>query len=244
MKNYLQKKLWAISKWPLFFLCIIYLIFFIENQYQLNFSKYGVLPRTSNGLIGILTSVFIHGDSNHILGNSLPLLVLGMLTFFFYKKIAKQSLFWIWIISGIWLWIGGRNDEQHATYHIGASTLIYGMASFLFFSGLFRRHLRLMVVSALVVFLYGSITWGMFPIDKSMSWEGHLFGALAGILVAYSYRKEGPKRSTYYWSEEEENELEKTSYWKTPKQLINDESKTINVNYIYKPTSEKDSEKL
>jgi len=128
--------------------------------------------------------------------------------FYFYKKIAKASFLWIWFISGLWLWIGGRNNSLYPNYHIGASTLIYGLATFLFFSGLFRKHLRLMVVSTLVVFLYGSIMWGIFPLKTEISWEGHLFGAIAGVLVAYNYRKEGPQRRVYQWEEEEEEEIE------------------------------------
>jgi membrane associated rhomboid family serine protease len=153
-----------------------------------------------------VTSVFIHGDAGHIASNSIPLIVLGMMLFYFYKKIAKAAFLWIWLISGLWLWIGGRNSIQYPTWHIGASTLVYGLATFLFFSGVFRRHLRLMVVSVLVVFLYGSIMWGIFPLQAGMSWEGHLFGAIAGMLVAFNYRKEGPQRRIYHWEEEEEEE--------------------------------------
>ena len=189
MKNYLQKKLYAISILPLCFVAILWCIFLIGYYNNISQVKYGVLPRETNGLLGIITSIFIHGDLEHIASNSLPIIVLGMLLFFFYKKIAKQTFLWIWLISSTWLWIGGRNNENYPVYHIGASTLIYGLATFLFFSGVFRKHLRLMVVSALVVFLYGSIMWGIFPFKSEISWEGHLFGALAGLLVAFNYRK-------------------------------------------------------
>ena len=123
-----------------------------------------------SGITGIITSVFIHGDIQHIFSNTLPILVLGTMLFYFYKKIAKPTFIWIWLVSGIWLWIGGRSSELNLMYHIGASTLIYGLATFLFFSGVFRKHLRLMVVSALVVFLYGSIMWGIFPLKSEISW--------------------------------------------------------------------------
>ncbi|MGZ3901739.1 MAG: rhomboid family intramembrane serine protease, partial [Bacteroidia bacterium] len=184
MKNYLLKKTLSIAFYPFLFLCAIWIVFIAERYSAHGFTKFGILPREISGLPGIITSVFIHGGLDHVLSNSWPLMVLGMLLFFFYKRIAKQAFLWIWIISGIWLWIGGRNNENYPTYHIGASTLIYGLATFLFFSGIFRRHLSLMVVSALVVFLYGSIMWGIFPLKSEISWEGHLFGALAGVLVA------------------------------------------------------------
>lgn len=240
MKNYLAKQILNSVFYPLLFLFIAWLVFIIERLNEFNFSAYGILPRKLSGVIGILTSVFIHGDIQHISSNTLPILVLGMMLFYFYKKIAKATFVWIWLVSGIWLWIGGRSSEVNLIYHIGASTLIYGLATFLFFSGVFRKHLRLMVVSALVVFLYGSIMWGIFPLKSEISWEGHLFGALAGVLVAYNYRNEGPQRQVYYWGEEEEEneEIDKLSenFDEDLKNEVQDLKKDnqIRINFIYK----------
>lgn len=194
-----------------------------------------MLPRDLEGIKGVFSSVFIHGDLEHITSNSLPILVLGMLLFDFYKKIAKQAFIWIWIISGIWLWIGGRNSSENPNYHIGASTLIYGLSSFLFFSGILRKHKQLMVISALVVFLYGSITHGIFPIQQGISWEGHLFGAISGALVAYNYRKEGPRSSGYYWPKEEEEETT-DNYWEEnhTENLKEENNPTVKITYQYK----------
>lgn len=212
----------------------------MQNTVQYNFAKLGVLPRHSLGLLGIITSVFIHGSLEHIVSNTLPILVLGMMLFYFYKKIAKPVFLWVWLISGLWLWLGGRNNINYPTYHIGASTLVYGLAGFLFFSGLFRRHLRLMVVSALVVFLYGGIVWGLFPIKEEISWEGHLFGMVAGILVAFNYRKEGPKKIVYQWNEEDDDATGLPWQEDPTTPLINPEPKDeITITYIYK---EKDKE--
>lgn len=206
MKNYLAKQIYSALFYPFLFVLFLWIVFFIQINTNYNFYTFGVLPRDSKGLLGIFTSVFVHENLNHIASNTIPLLVLGMMLFYFYKKIAKASFMWIWFISGLWLWIGGRNNALYPNYHIGASTLIYGLATFLFFSGLFRRHLRLMVVSTMVVFLYGSIMWGIFPLKTEISWEGHLFGAIAGVLVAFNYRKEGPQRRVYQWEEEIEEE--------------------------------------
>ncbi|PBQ34913.1 rhomboid family intramembrane serine protease [Sphingobacteriaceae bacterium] len=212
----------------------------MQNTLQYNFTNLGVLPRNKMGLPGIVTSVFIHGNLSHIVSNTLPLLVLGMMLFYFYKKIAKPVFLWIWLISGIWLWLGGRNTINYPTYHIGASTLVYGLAGFLFFSGVFRRHLRLMVVSALVVFLYGGIVWGIFPIKEEISWEGHLFGMIAGILVAFNYRKEGPQKRVHQWNEEEDDATDLPWQEVQAPPLIAPESKDeITITYIYK---EKDKE--
>lgn len=237
MKNYLAKQILSTIFYPLLFLVSIWVVFFIERFYDLNFVQLGILPRSFNGLIGVVTSVFIHSNLDHITSNSFPLLILGMMLFYFYKKIAKATFIWIWLVSGIWLWLGGRNGEQHPVYHIGASTLIYGLATFLFFSGVFRRHLRLMVVSALVVFLYGSIMWGVFPLKTEISWEGHLFGALAGILVAFNYRKEGPQRRVYHWEEEEDESDLQEAFIETDENTETDPislPNEIKINFIYK----------
>jgi membrane associated rhomboid family serine protease len=234
MKNYLAKQILSSIFYPLLFLVSIWVVFFIERFYDLNFVQLGILPRSFNGLIGIVTSVFIHSNLDHIASNSFPLLILGMMLFYFYKKIAKATFIWIWLVSGIWLWLGGRNGEQYPVYHIGASTLIYGLATFLFFSGVFRKHLRLMVVSALVVFLYGSIMWGIFPLKTEISWEGHLFGALAGILVAFNYRKEGPQRRIYHWEDDEDEAVFPEEFIETDEIEAPLPSNEIKINFIYK----------
>ena len=234
MKNYLIKQIYRTIFYPLLFVLLLWVIFFIGAASNISLSHLGVLPREAKGLPGILTSVFVHGDINHIASNSMPLLVLGMMLFYFYKKIARAAFLWIWVVSGIWLWIGGRNFENHPVYHIGASTLIYGLATFLFFSGVFRRHIPLMVVSALVVFLYGSIMWGIFPLKTEISWEGHLFGALAGVLVAFNYRKEGPQRKVYEWENEADDEQDDMNQENPDNNAPEDPSEEIRINYIYK----------
>lgn len=213
---------------------VIWSVFVYEHTNHVSFSNYGVLPRHFSGLKGVLFSIFIHGDIEHIASNSLPILVLGMLLFFFYKRIAIPAFVWIWLVSGIWLWIGGRNSTSYPVYHIGASTMIYGLATFLFFSGVFRKHLRLMVVSALVLFLYGSIMWGIFPFKEEISWEGHLFGSIAGLLVAFNYRKEGPQPKKYDWEDEEDDENNND-------ENLNNGSNSegpIIINYVFKPNDE------
>lgn len=238
MKNYLTRKLLSISFYPLLFLLTIWGVYLIEYLNHTSFSHFGVLPRQLSGLKGILFSVFIHGNLEHITSNTLPILVLGMLLFFFYKRIAKSVFIWIWLVSGVWLWIGGRNSEYYPTYHIGASTLIYGLASFLFFSGVFRKHLRLMVVSALVLFLYGSIMWGIFPLKAEISWEGHLFGTIAGLLVAFNYRKEGPKPHKFDWENEEDDSINDfNEEWNETLHTDNQ----VRIVYRYKENEKKDT---
>lgn len=209
MKQFPWKELLSVIVYPLLFLVLIWAAFIADWYFDLGLYRLGVSPRTVPGLKGVLFAPFIHADWNHILNNSLPVFILSCMIFYFYRPIAWPVILWTWFISGFWLWVGGRNSDAITNYHFGASTLIYAFSAFLFFSGVFRKHRQLMVVSAMVVFLYGSITWGIFPFDTKISWEGHLFGAISGVLVAYSYRREGPQEVRYQWPDpEDEPDLE------------------------------------
>jgi len=188
---------------PFLFLLLMWLVKIIEVNFQLSFVRYGVFPQTINGLKGILFYPFIHKDFTHLINNSYPILILGGMLFAIYRKIATQLFVWLYFISGFWLWAIGR-----PSFHIGASGLIYALASFLFVSGIIRKNPRLTAVSMLVIFLYGSMIWGLLPTKEPISWEGHLAGFIAGILVAIFYRNEGPKPKKYQWEIDEEIEKE------------------------------------
>ena len=183
-------------------LIIIWSVKIFEIVFDYDFTEYGVLPRKFNGLIGILFSPLIHSDVNHLLSNSLPVIILCLLIFNFYSQIARKILIYLYFISGLWLWCIGRES-----FHIGASGLIYAMASFLFFSGILRKNSQLSAVALLVIFIYGGLFWGLFPIHKNVSWEGHLTGFIAGILVSFIFRKDGPIRKKYNWEIEEDLEV-------------------------------------
>ena len=194
---------------PFLFVAILWLVKAIEIFSGTDLIQFGLFPRNWHGLIGILTCPLIHSSFGHLFSNSVPLLVLGAMTFYCYRPIAFSVFFWVYLMSGIWLWAAGRG-----AYHVGASGLVYGFATFLFFSGIFRKEKSLMVLSMLVVFLYGSLVWGILPIDPQISWESHLLGSLAGIITAFYYRKEGPQAKKFEW-EEEKNEPETgDEYWK------------------------------
>lgn len=165
--------------------------------------EWGILPRSTEGLVGIFTAPFIHADKEHLLANTLPLLVVGTGLFYFYRELAIRVIALVWVFSGAWVWMIARGD-----YHIGASGLIYGFVTFLFLSGLFRRDTRLMAISMLVVFLYGSMVWGILPIDQRISWESHLLGSIAGVFAAWYFRKDGPQRPKSQWELEEEQAQE------------------------------------
>ena len=189
-------------KFSAIILIIIWSVKLFEIVFDYDFTEYGVLPRNFNGLTGILFSPLIHSDVNHLLSNSLPVIILCLLIFNFYSQIAKKIFIYLYFISGLWLWCIGRES-----FHIGASGLIYAMASFLFFSGILRKNSQLSAVALLVIFIYGGLFWGLFPIHKNVSWEGHLTGFIAGILVSFIFRKDGPKRKKYNWEIEEDLEV-------------------------------------
>ena len=158
----------------------------VEIATDTSFSSLGVLPRTLKGAIGIITGPLIHGDVIHLISNTLPIILLGVMLFYFYHRIAIALFIWIYIITGFSTWLIARD-----AYHIGASGIVYGMASFLFFSGIVRRSRQLMTISAIIIFLYGGMIYGVFPngVETNVSWESHLMGGLVGIVMAFVYRK-------------------------------------------------------
>ena len=194
-----KKKILSTLFIPFLFLLLMWLVKVIEVNFQISFVRYGVFPQTSDGLKGILFSPFIHKDFTHLINNSYPILILGGMLFAIYRKIATQLFVWLFFIAGFWLWIIGR-----PSFHIGSSGFIYALASFLLVSGIIRKNPRLTAVSMLVIFLYGSMIWGLLPTKEPISWEGHLSGFIAGILVAIFYRNEGPKPKKYQWEIDEE----------------------------------------
>ncbi len=186
----------------------MWLVKIIEILFNLDLTYLGIYPLSLKGLPGIIFSPFIHADFGHLFNNSLPLFFLGTALFYFYSEIAVKVSLWTYFLTGISVWLAGRDS-----WHIGASGLIYGVASFLFFSGIIRKYFRLIALSLLIVFLYGSMVWGIFPnIYRNVSWESHMLGFISGIILAVAYRKEGPQMPLYEWMDDEDDEEEKTGY--------------------------------
>jgi membrane associated rhomboid family serine protease len=200
-----RKKLLLSIVIPGIFVSLMWLVKIVEVLFDLDFSGFGIFPLTARGLTGIFFSPFIHADFNHLFNNSLPLFFLSVALFYFYSEVAVKVFGWTFFLTGLLVWLAGRE-----AWHIGASGLVYGLASFLFFSGIIRRYFRLIALSLLIVFLYGSMVWGIFPgIYQNVSWESHMLGFFSGVVLSVWYRKEGPQEPVYEWMEEEEEEGEK-----------------------------------
>ncbi len=191
---------------------ILWAVELIEIFSDTSFSRLGIYPRHAEGLVGILTAPFVHGNiMDHLLSNSISLLPLAVALFFFYRPIAWQVVMFIQIASGVWVWIAARTS-----LHIGVSGIIYGLAFFLFFSGVFRKELVAMAVALVVVFFHGSMVWGTLPFftPEHVSWESHLFGGIAGVVAAFFMRKQGlPPQKRYDWEDAPDKEDEGFEYW-------------------------------
>lgn len=169
---------------PSFLLVVVWFIFFMNQSFHLHLNELGIFPRTISGLQGVVFSPFLHSDLNHILNNSLPLLILSTALIYFYREVSLKVLAYGVLLSGILTWIIGRDS-----YHIGASGLIYVLVSFIFFKGLRTQYYRLMALSMAVVLLYGGMIWYVFPeVDYTISWEGHLAGLLTGFVFAIRFK--------------------------------------------------------
>lgn len=190
---------------PLFLIFIMYMIKILEIGMDWNFTRLGVYPLSKKGVFGIFAHALVHGSFKHLFANTLPFFFLSWCLFYFYRDIAPYILVAIWLLCGIFTFIIGKPG-----WHIGASGIIYGLAFFLFFSGILRKHVPLVAISLLITFVYGGMVWNMFPFfaKATTSWEGHLSGAVAGILCAFSFANYGPQKPELVDDEEEDTDAE------------------------------------
>lgn len=163
-------------------------VFFFEISWGYSFSFLGIYPREIFGLIGVVTAPLIHGSWWHLVSNTIPFLFLGSTIFFFYPRIASKVFFYCYFATGFLVWLFGRES-----LHIGASGVIYGLAFFLIFFGFFRKDFRSLLISTLVILLYGSLFYGLLPNDPLVSWESHLYGAFVGLTTAMVYGRQASR---------------------------------------------------
>ena len=195
---------------PALIVTLMWVVKGTEAVLGIDLGRWGLIPHSAQGLIGVLTLPFLHGSWEHLMTNSVSLLVLGTALYYCYPTLANRIMMITYIASGLLTWYIGNPNS----IHIGASALIYGLNLFLIISGFIRGNRMLIVIALIMVFLYGGFIWGMIPalaIPQHISWEGHLSGAVVGTLLAFINRKEGPQKEEHHWDEddEEENEEEK-----------------------------------
>ena len=167
---------------------LVGLMFFLkalEVLFPISFARFGIVPRTQEGLIGVLFSPLLHGNGAHLLANAPPLFILLTLLFWDRKYHPARTLALIWLASGLGTWLIGRNgDAAHPTVHIGASSVIYGLVVYLLVAGFLMDSWRAVFVAIGVGVAYGGIFYGVLPQAGPISWEGHLCGAIAGFFTA------------------------------------------------------------
>ncbi|PWE00129.1 rhomboid family intramembrane serine protease [Marinilabilia rubra] len=208
-----RKRIFYSAVFPMFILLLMFSVHLIQELEDVHWFFLGVKPLSLEGLPGILSSPFIHSDWEHLGANAGPFLILTSVLFYVYRDIALKVFIWIYVLAGIWLWFGARD-----AWHVGASGLVYGMAAFLFLSGIIRNYVPLIALSMLVVFLYGGLFWGLFPVEwlVEYSWEAHLWGALAGVVVSVVFRKEGPQKPPSPILDEDADEQEEQAGLEQP----------------------------
>jgi len=222
---------------PFVLVLFIWIVLWVEIRFSINFNEYGILPRTFRGLKGVFLSPFIHGSATHLYNNTIPLFVLTASLIYFYRTIALKVFVWGIVLSGLITWGIGRTS-----FHIGASGIIYVLASFIFFKGVLSKYYRLIALSLFVVFIYGSLLWYIFPIKEGISWEGHLGGFLSGILLAIGVKAEVPKPKKYDWEREDYDETQDEflkhfdkdgNFIETTEEVMPDADNPVKITYHY-----------
>ena len=164
---------------------IMWVVFFSDFMFRTELYRFGLIPRDFQGLLEILTAPLLHDPNSplHIVGNTVPLLFLGVLLFFFYNKIALNVFVRCWIVTNVLVWLFARTS-----IHIGASGLVYGLAAFLIVYGFLRRDILSIAISLVVISLYGYLIYGIFPTNLGTSFESHLAGVVVGVVSAFQLR--------------------------------------------------------
>src|SRR5699024_1989855 len=197
-----QANLWLAVRLTGGFVALMWAVFLFDLLTGLDLGRFGLRPRDPAGLIGLLTTPLLHAHLGHIASNTLPLLVGGTALLFLYPNSALRVLPVLYLGSAAFAWIFAR-----ANLHIGASGLVYGILAFVFVSGILKRDLRSVGVSLLIWFLYGSMVWGVLPLDAGTSWELHASGMLMGVVMAFMFRRHDlPPVRRYDWELEDEPE--------------------------------------
>jgi membrane associated rhomboid family serine protease len=181
------------------FVLVLWSVRLAESLIGVSLTGLGVYPQSAGGLVGVVTAPLIHSSWEHLVSNTLPLLLLGSMLLYGYPR----SRFWVlpvvWLLSGLGVWLFARQS-----HHIGASGIAHGLFFYLFIAGIFRRDKRSIALLMIAFFMYGTMLWTIFPYEPGVSFEYHLFGGLAGALCAILFRQwdPAPKVKSYVWEQD------------------------------------------
>lgn len=164
------------------FLIVIWLSYFLSLIFPIN--QFGLIPRTTLGLLGIISSPFLHGSLLHIISNSISFVVFAVVLALLEGNRMFVKVMWMVVIGGSLTWLLGRDAN-----HIGASGIIFSLFGYLLLASWYSKKIKYIVVSFFLIFFYRGMIFGVLPGAAGISWEGHLFGFIAGILVAKFYYK-------------------------------------------------------
>lgn len=200
----MQQSLAKTIQFPIYLILSMWLVHILKLTLHLPLGNYGLQARDVDGLVGIFTSPFIHGSFQHLMSNSVPLFVLTLLILVFYRRIAFQSMLMIYVFTGLAVWIGARAH----VIHIGASGVVYGLVSFVCWTGIFRRNIKSIILALVITILYSGLFMGVLPNQDGISWESHLYGGLVGIFVAYLMKdsREQNEKEEDPWANEPKDE--------------------------------------
>lgn len=197
---------------PAAFVLLLWMIKILEVITNISLSDFGLEPRTTKGLLGIVTMPLLHSDFSHLSSNTLAIFLLLSGLYLFYKNFASTLFVSFYFFSGFAAWIIGTSGA----IHIGASGLFYSLAWFHILSGFLKRNKPQMAFGFLVIFLYGSVVWGIFPMfqpSAQISWQGHLGGAITGLVFAILFRKKSIIHKEIVPIEEDEELSDEDPYW-------------------------------
>jgi membrane associated rhomboid family serine protease len=184
------------------FAIVLWLVKIVETVTGIETVQYGIHPGRIGGLVGILAAPFIHGSPEHLMANTLPIVILGTALLYGYPRAARIVIPVLFFGAGLGVWLFARES-----YHVGASGLTFGMMFFVFTIGALRWDRRAIGLALVVFFLYGGMVWGVFPSDPQISYESHLSGGLTGVALALLLRKldPPPPAKRYSWEDEPEH---------------------------------------
>ncbi len=181
----MKQKVYQSLVWPAGAILLLWVIHLIQVATGISLAGFGVRPRHLDGFWGIFTAPLVHGNWSHLFSNTPPLFAMLAMVLFFYRTVAVSAISLIYVLTGLAVWAFAFNAN---TFHIGASGVVYGLVSFVFWSGVFRRNLKSIVLALIVVFYYSSMFLGILPGQEGISWESHLYGAIVGMLVSFWFK--------------------------------------------------------